>query len=70
MRCMVQGLLSPGDPYKAAKLAFIDSQVSHSGNGIYGGIHAAVLTSLAFVFNDPKNNQGVSSIHSPKYRIQ
>jgi ADP-ribosylglycohydrolase len=54
MRCMVQGLLSPGDPYKAAKLAFIDSQVSHSGNGIYGGIHAAVLTSLAFVFNDPK----------------
>jgi len=54
MRCMVQGLIAPGDPYKAAKLAFIDSQVSHSGNGIYGGIHSAVMTSLAFVLNDPK----------------
>ncbi len=54
MRCMVQGLLSPGKPYKAAKLAFLDSQISHSGNGIYGGIHSAVLTSLAFIYSDVK----------------
>lgn len=54
MRCMVEGLASPGKPYNAARLAFLDSQISHSGNGIYGGIHSAVLTSLAFVYDDPK----------------
>ena len=52
MRCMVEGLVSPGRPYNAAKLAFLDSQISHSGNGIYGGIHSAVLTSLAFMYDD------------------
>jgi ADP-ribosylglycohydrolase len=55
MRCMMQGLVSPGKPRKAARLAFLDSQISHSGNGIYGGIHSAVLTSLAFVYNKPRS---------------
>lgn len=55
MRCMVQGLVSPGEPCKAARLAFLDSQISHSGNGIYGGIHSAVLTSLAFVYDEPRS---------------
>ncbi|PNR97084.1 ADP-ribosylglycohydrolase family protein [Petrotoga sp. 9PWA.NaAc.5.4] len=54
MRCMVHGLLCPGNPYEASRLAFIDSQVSHSGNGVYGGINSAVMTSLAFIENDPK----------------
>jgi hypothetical protein len=52
---MMQGLVSPGKPRKAARLAFLDSQISHSGNGIYGGIHSAVLTSLAFVYNKPRS---------------
>ena len=55
MRCMVHGLVSPGKPCKAARLAFLDSQISHSGNGIYGGIHSAVLTSLAFVYDKPRS---------------
>lgn len=55
MRCMVHGLVSPGKPWKAARLAFLDSQISHSGNGIYGGIHSAVLTSLAFVYDKPRS---------------
>jgi len=54
MRCMVHGFLSPYSPSEAARLAFIDSQISHSGNGIYGGIHSAVLVSLAFSIEDPK----------------
>lgn len=54
MRCMVHGLVCPGNPYEASRLAFLDSQVSHSGNGVYGGIHSAVMTSLAFIENDPK----------------
>jgi len=33
----------------------LDSQISHSGNGIYGGIHSAVLTSLAFVYDKPRS---------------
>ncbi|HBT39686.1 MAG: ADP-ribosylation/Crystallin J1 [Thermotoga sp. 50_1627] len=54
MRCMLYGLLRPGKPYEAAQLAHMDSIISHSGNGVYGGMHSAVLTSLAFVFKDPR----------------
>lgn len=49
MRTMVCGYLAPGNPMKAAELAVMDSSVSHEANGIYGGIHSAVLSSLAFV---------------------
>lgn len=49
MRTMVCGYLAPGDPMKAAEYAFMDGSVSHEANGIYGGIHSAVLSSLAFV---------------------
>ncbi len=54
MRTMVHGFLHPGDPYSAAKSAYIDSVISHSGNGVYAGIHSAVLTSLAFSIKNPK----------------
>ncbi len=50
MRTMVAGLVSPGDPQTAAFLAYLDSRISHSGNGLYGGIFVAALVSLAFVF--------------------
>ncbi len=54
MRTMVCGMLAPGDPMEAARLAYIDSSVSHARNGIYGGIYAAVITTLAFVMDDPR----------------
>jgi ADP-ribosylglycohydrolase len=54
MRTMVCGLLAPGDPVKAARLAWLDSRVSHTGNGIYAGIHSAAMTSLAFIIDDPR----------------
>ncbi len=54
MRTMAAGLVSPGKPHRAAYLAFLDSSVSHSGNGVYGGIFVAVLVSLAFVIKDPE----------------
>ncbi len=54
MRTMICGLLYPGKPKEAARLAFLDSQISHSGNGIYGGMMSAVLTSLAFVTHDTR----------------
>lgn len=47
MRGTMPGLISFGNPYKAAKLAFLDASISHYYNGIYGEIFIAVLTSLA-----------------------
>ena len=49
MRTMACGYLAPGNPMRAAEIAWMDSSVSHEANGIYGGIHSAVLSSLAFV---------------------
>ncbi len=54
MRGMICGLLSPHDPLEAARLAFIDGVVSHANNGVYGGMFAAVATSLAFHLTDPR----------------
>jgi len=52
MRAMVEGLLAPGWPLEAARMAHIDGVVSHAANGVYGGMAAAVMTSLAFVHHD------------------
>jgi len=52
MRGMVCGMLAPGWPLEAARLAAFDAVISHSANGIYGEIFAAVLTSLSFIQPD------------------
>jgi ADP-ribosylglycohydrolase len=54
MRGMVCGMLAPGWPLEAARLAYLDGIVSHEHNGVYGEIYAAVLTSLAFIRTDTK----------------
>jgi ADP-ribosylglycohydrolase len=54
MRGMVCGMLAPGNPMEAARLAHIDGVISHARNGVYGEIYSAVLTSLAFVMDDPR----------------
>ncbi len=54
MRGMVCGMLSPGWPLEAARLAHLDGRVSHSANGVYGEMYAAALTSLAFVRSNPQ----------------
>lgn len=54
MRGMICGMLAPAFPMAAARLATMDGVVSHALNGVYGEIFAAVLTSLAFVVDDPK----------------
>jgi hypothetical protein len=54
MRGMVCGMLSPGWPLEAARLAHVDGCISHSANGVYGEMNAAVLTALAFVQSDPR----------------
>jgi ADP-ribosylglycohydrolase len=54
MRGMVCGMLAPGWPLEAARLAWLDGTVSHARNGVYGGMYAAVLTALAYVRNDER----------------
>ena len=54
MRGMVCGMLMPGDPMEAARLAHVDAVISHARNGVYGEIYAAVITSLAFIMDDPR----------------
>ena len=52
MRGGVVGMLHPGDPEKAAELAWKDACVSHHNNGILGEVYNAVLVSLSYVESD------------------
>lgn len=52
MRGSICGMVAPGNPRLAAKLAWKDGEVSHVNNGIFGEIFNACLSSLAFVIDD------------------
>lgn len=54
MRTPIHGMVTPGNPKLAAKLAVYDSIISHSNNGMIGGMFNAVLVSLSFVEKDAK----------------
>lgn len=48
IRADIFGYVSPGDPRRAAELAYRDARVSHVANGIYGEQWAAALVAAAF----------------------
>ncbi|UUT34629.1 ADP-ribosylglycohydrolase family protein [Microbacterium elymi] len=48
----VFGWISPGDPREAARMAFEDARLSHTGNGLYGELWAAGLAAAAVVGDD------------------
>nr|WP_252187646.1 ADP-ribosylglycohydrolase family protein [Anaeromonas gelatinilytica] len=52
MRGAICGMVAPGDPLEAARLAWLDGQISHYNNGIIGEVFNAIMTSLAFVESD------------------
>jgi len=54
MRGAICGMVAPGNPRMAAKLAWEDGSVSHFNNGILGEIFNALMVSLAFVERDAK----------------
>lgn len=54
MRGAICGMLAPGDAREAARLAWLDAQISHDNNGILGEVFNAVLVALSFVVNDTK----------------
>jgi len=49
IRADIFGYAFPGEPARAARLAWQDARLSHVANGIYGEMWAAALVSLAFV---------------------
>lgn len=58
------GLVTPGEPDLAAKLAAKAASVTHGGNGIYGGVFIASCVSYAFVEKDVRKiiEKGLSYI--------
>lgn len=52
MRGAICGMVAPGNPKEAARLAWLDGQVSHYNNGIIGEIFNAMLVSLSFTRSD------------------
>jgi ADP-ribosylglycohydrolase len=52
MRGAICGQAAPGNPMEAARLAWLDGVISHSGNGVLGEVFNALLVSFAFVKND------------------
>ncbi|QUH30103.1 ADP-ribosylglycohydrolase family protein [Vallitalea guaymasensis] len=52
MRGAICGMVAPGNPKEAARLAWLDGQVSHYNNGIIGEIFNAMLVSLSFTRKD------------------
>ncbi len=65
MRGMVCGFVAPGKPMQAARFAYLDGIVSHEKNGVYGEIHSAVMTALAFVYQDTKTILEKSAAYLP-----
>ena len=64
MRGAICGQMAPGNAREAARLAWIDGVISHSGNGVLGEVFNAVLVSLAFVERDIRSclNTAISLI--------
>jgi ADP-ribosylglycohydrolase len=52
MRGAVCGMVAPGDPRTAARLAWMDGSVSHTSNGIIGEVFNALMVSQAYVESD------------------
>lgn len=53
IRADIWGYTNPGDPQRAAEMAFRDASYTHTGVGIYGEMWAAACIAAAFVEDNP-----------------
>ena len=54
IRADVYGYVCPGQPRRAAGLAYKDAMLSHRGNGIYGAMWVAAMVAATFVLDEPE----------------
>ncbi len=54
IRADVFGYVHAGDPLEAARFAYRDATLSHTGNGVYGEMWAAALVATAFTAHSPR----------------
>lgn len=52
MRGAICGMVAPGNPKEAARLAWLDAVISHDNNGALGEMFNAILVSNSFVASD------------------
>ncbi len=52
IRTDVFGWVNPGDLHEAARMAYTDGRLSHTGNGLWGAMWAAALASASLVCAD------------------
>lgn len=64
IRTDAYGWAYPGDPWRAAELAWRDARLSHTRNGIYGAMFVAAMASAALVSDDVEEvlDAGVSVV--------
>lgn len=54
IRADLWGYVSPGNPSRAAELAYRDARLSHTKNGIYGEMYFAAAVALAYAAEEPE----------------
>ncbi|WP_435655354.1 ADP-ribosylglycohydrolase family protein [Brucella pituitosa] len=54
MRGTICGMVVPGRAREAARLAWMDAEISHAGNGILGEVFNAVMAARAFAVSDTR----------------
>lgn len=70
IRADMHGYVHPGDPWAAARSAFQDASLSHTGNGVYGAMWAAALVAASFAAPDARTALEVSlGVVPPRSRL-
>ena len=65
IRSEIWACLAPGNPELAAKFAYQDACVDHSGNGLWAEVFLAAMESAAFVENDVRRIIEIGKRHIP-----